>query len=717
MIKTLKFLLKIMFAIISILIIIVFLVYVKFRLELPNMEQLVEDYSPAVATKIYDRNDKIIDVLFAEDREIVRIDEIPENVKNAFLSIEDKQFYSHHGINLKRLLGAMLVNIKNKKTLQGASSITQQLAKNAFLTSEKKISRKIKEAIITIEMEKTYTKDEILEKYLNEIYFGSGSYGIKTAAKQFFKKDVKDLNIAEAALLAGIPNRPSKYDPVNNLDNALSRQKIILKEMINDKKITEEEYKNALEYKFEVENEKNIVSTPKNTTVIYKRKNKNVYKNPEFTGIIEDFLKEMYPEEKIYTSGLKIYTTLDLEFQNTAREVFENYPIFKNNSVNGAMLTVDPFTGSIISMVGGRNFKAKNFDRSIMAKRQYGSTFKPFLYLASMNNGFAPYSVVVDEFISRGKWAPKNSNGKYISNTTLFNSLNFSINIPAIKLLDSIGIDKFKEETQSLKYNGEIKDLTAALGSIDGTPLNLAVDFSIFVNGGKVVEPNFVREIKDAQNTLLYTNEIKSEEIYDSADTSLLTAMLKNVVSMGTGSRARVTKDGKAIEQAGKTGTTNQNRTIWYAGMTAEYVTVIYIGRDDNKPMYNVSGGSTVAPLWAKYYQSLINNKIYSPGKFKFLDNHLEVGDLLKQNIDIFSGLLDGKNSREMTVRSGKIQVENANKYKNGIASIFGMDSYVNTFDYINNVSNISNETGNIENLNKIDNKNEDHLFKRLLGE
>ncbi|WP_315522812.1 transglycosylase domain-containing protein [Fusobacterium massiliense] len=690
-------------------------VYIKYRLELKDIQSLVEDYKPSVATTIYDKNNKVVDILAAEDREVVKLSEVSPYLKDAFISIEDKQFYSHHGLHFKGIFRAIVTNLLSRKASQGGSSITQQLAKNAFLTSERKISRKIKEAILTYQMERTYTKDEILEKYLNEIYFGSGSYGVKSAAYQFFRKDVKDLNIAEAALLAGIPNRPTKYDPTKNLENALERQQIILKEMYNDGKITEEEYEKAKKHKFELENEDNIKNIPKDTTIIYNKISKKSLNNPELTTIVETFLADIYDEEKIYTSGLKIYTTIDLDFQKTAKETFNSYEYFKNKDINGAMVTLDPFTGAIVSIVGGKDFKAKNFDRALMARRQMGSSFKPFVYLDALQNGFEAYSVVVNDYASFGNWIPKNDDGKYTYNSTLVNSLNLSLNIPAIKLLNSIGVEKFKEDSKNIKLSSEIKDLTAALGSVDATPLETATNFSIFVNGGYLVKPNIIREIRDNQDILIYTNEIEKTKVYESVDTSAVTAMLKNVVSNGTASRARVyDKQGRPIEQGGKTGTTNQNRTVWFVGITPEYVTVSYIGRDDNKPMYGkITGGSAVAPMWAKYYQTLINKGYYTPGKFEFLENAIETGDLVKQNIDIYTGLLDGPNSKEIVVRKGRLQVESSEKYRNGIASVFGIESGIGVEENIEN----SDEVIDGENNENGGTSEGDGLINRLFGE
>lgn len=656
----------------------VFAIIIKYRLELPNIQSMVEDYKPQMATTIYDKNNNVVDVLEAESRDAVKLEDVSPYVKEAFLAIEDKKFYSHHGLHFKGIIRAALTNFLKGKATQGGSSITQQLAKNAFLTPERTFSRKVKEAILTYQIERTYTKDEILERYLNEIYFGSGSYGIKIAADQYFRKDPKDLNIAEAALLAGIPNRPTKYDPNRSLDNALHRQQIILKEMFEDGRITKEEYEEALAYKFELENEENVKNVPKNTSIIYNRRPKKAYNNPELTTIVENYLAEIYDDEQIYSSGLKIYTTIDLDYQKVARDTFNAYPYFKNKEINGAMVTLDPFTGGIVSIVGGKNFKAGNFDRATMAGRQLGSSFKPFVYLKALEEGYEPYSVVVNDFVAYGKWAPKNFDGRYTFNSTLVNSLNLSLNIPAVKLMDAVTVDAFKEEmTDKIKLSSEVQDLTAALGSVDSTPVNTAANFSIFVNGGYIVKPNIIREIRDNQDILIYVADIEKVKAFDSVDVSVITAMLKSVVSNGTATKARVVdKSGRPIQQGGKTGTTNEHRTASFVGITPEYVTVCYIGRDDNKPMYGkMTGGSAVAPMWARYYQTLINKGLYTPGKFEFLENYLETGDLVKQNIDIYTGLLDGPNSKEMVIRKGRLQVESAAKYKNGIASLFGLEA------------------------------------------
>ena len=693
------------------------LVY-KYYKELPDISTLIEDYSPSIPTTVYDRKGRVIDVISREKREVAKFREIPQNVKNAFLAIEDKQFYSHHGIHIKRLIGAIVANIRSGRAVQGASSITQQLAKNAFLSHERKLSRKIKEAIITFEIERRYTKDEIFEKYLNEIYFGAGSYGIKTAAKQLYRKDISEINIAESALLAGIPNRPEKYNPRRNLEASLKRANLILSEMYKDKLITKEEYEQAKNHKFI--NEDKLPENFKmddNTTIIYNKKSDVTINYPDFSNMVEEFLVDKFGENMVYTGGLRVHTTLDLEMQKTAKEVFENYEFFKkNDELQGGMATIDPNNGHVISLIGGRNFKSGNFNRATMAKRQLGSSFKPFLYFTAIENGMEMNSVVEDSFISFGSWIPKNYGSRYSNNVTLLNALDRSLNIVSIKMLQKIGTKTFKETVAKLDPSLNIPDdLTASLGSFENTPLQHAIDYSIFSNGGYVVEPVTVTDVEDRYGNPIYQNTPKKEKVFDSINTSIITFMLKSSVQYGSSSRASVyTKDKKRIEQGGKTGTVNDNRTIWFAGITPDYVTTIYIGYDDNRAIRgNVTGGTGVAPLWAKYYQTLIDKGLYAPSTFSFLENHLKNGDFNLQTLTVNNGLISGA-GREFLVRKGKLQMESEMKYANGIAGIFGSVRKENGTEGTEGYNPVIEKTNN--DIAPENTTSNDSLFKRLLG-
>ncbi len=708
------------------------LVY-KYYKELPDIATLIEDYNPSVPTTVYDRKGKIIDIISRETREVAKFREIPQDVKNAFLAIEDKKFYSHHGIHFKRLAGAIVANIKSGSAAQGASSFTQQLARNAFLSHEKSIARKIKEALITFEIERKYTKDEIFEKYLNEIYFGAGAYGVKTAAEQFYRKDISQIGLAESALLAGIPNRPETYNPSRKLNNALKRMRLILSEMYKDGMITKEEYDKALAHKFYNENNlpKDFVLT-EDTTIVYNKKSEIEYNVPDFSNLVENILLEHFDEDLIYTGGLKVYTTLDLDMQKIAKETFDNYNFFKKSDregLQGGMITVDPNNGHILSIVAGKDFKAGGFNRATMAKRQLGSSFKPFLYFTALQNGYELNSVIEDRYLQYGKWIPKNYGNRYNKNLTLLTALDRSVNTVSIQLLDKIGISTVKRNISKLDPNLKIpNDLTASLGSFENTPLQHALNYSVFANGGYKVEPVIVTAVIDKYGNTLYEELPKKEKIYDSLDTSLITYMLKSSVMFGSSGRAAVYDSNKRrIEQGGKTGTTNENRTLWFAGITPTSVTTIYIGYDNNKPITgDVSGGNGVAPLWAQYYQKLVDKGLYDTKvKFSFLDNHLKNGDLVMQTLALNTGLIMDK-GRSFAIRKGKLELERDDKYSRGISGIFEKSGYktkeenkiveriIEVVDPIKKDSVLENTTP-IENTKPIKNNN-DSLFQRLLG-
>jgi len=649
----------------------------KYYKELPNVSELVENYSPPIPTTIYDRNGQVIDVISKETREPVDIEHIPQNLQNAFIAIEDRQFLTHYGIDPFRILGSAIVNLKSRRAAQGGSTITQQLARNAFLSHEKKFSRKIKEIIITFEIERKYTKDEIMEKYLNEIYFGSGAYGVKTTAYNFFRKDVNDVNLAESALLAGIPNRPNMYNPRTNLDRSLVRQRLILKQMFKFSLITEAQYEEALKHKFI--NESKASSNDfkdKNTTIIYGAVNKKIEFNaPDFTDLVEKFLFENFEEKQIYNDGLIVQTTLDLNIQKVAKDKFENYPRLKNDrNLQVAMVTIDAKNGEVISIIGGKSFKTGNFNRALQAKRQVGSSFKPFIYYTALEKGFEENLVVEDSRIVFGTWAPRNFGERYYNGMTLMQGFDKSQNIVSIKLLNKIGLPALMDTMKKIDAGFIVpNNLTAALGTTEGTPLQVAQSYAVFANGGYAIKPFFVMKVTDKFGTTLYEAKPQIEQKFESADIALMTNMMKNSVKQGTSKSAQVKINNVPIEQGGKTGTTNNSRTVWYSGMTPDYVTTIYVGYDNNDPLYKATGGGVAAPLWKNFYQEIIEKGYYTPTTFTFLDNHVKNGDLTYQELDPISGLLNGSPSdKTFLVRKGRIAVEKDSKYTNGIAGVLG---------------------------------------------
>ena len=649
----------------------------KYYKELPNISELVENYSPPIPTTIYDRNGQIIDVISKETREPVDIEKIPQNLQKAFIAIEDRQFLTHYGIDPFRILGSAIVNLKSGRAAQGGSTITQQLARNAFLSHEKKFSRKIKEIIITFEIERKYTKDEIMEKYLNEIYFGAGAYGVKIAAHNFFRKDISDINLAEAAILAGIPNRPNMYNPRTNLERSLSRQKLILRQMLKFNLITQEEFDTAINYKFV--NESKASSNDykdKNTTIVYDGVDKKIEFNaPDFTDLVQKFLFENFEEKQIYNDGLLVQTTLDLNIQKVAKTSFENYPRLKNDKkLQGAMVTIDAKNGEVISIIGGKGFKTGNFNRAVQAKRQVGSSFKPFIYYTALEKGYEENLVVEDSRIVYGTWAPRNFGERYYNGMTLMQGFDRSQNIVSIKLLNKVGIPALMDTMKKIDAGFVVpNNLTAALGTTEGTPLQVAQSYAVFANGGYSIKPFFVSKVIDKFGNTLYEAKPEIEQKFNSADIALMTNMMKNSVKQGTSKGATVKINNVPIEQGGKTGTTNNSRTVWYSGMTPDYVTTIYVGYDNNDPLVKATGGGVAAPIWKNFYTEIIEKGYYTPTTFSFLDNHVKNGDLVYQELDPISGLLNGSASdKTFLLRRGRMAVERDGKYSNGIAGVLG---------------------------------------------
>ncbi|GLI56575.1 penicillin-binding protein [Propionigenium maris DSM 9537] len=611
---------------------------------LPDVEKLVESYAPSLPTTIYDSEGRVVDLISREMREEVDMDEIPQHVKDAFVAIEDRRFYRHPGLDPIRLGKATLVNLSKGRFAQGGSTITQQLAKNAFLSNEKKLMRKVKEALIALEIEKRYSKEEILKKYMNEIYFGSGFYGIETASQSFFGKKVSELSLPEAALLAGIPNRPSYYNPRRNLENAVRRSHLVLLQMRKQGLIGEKDYDEALKHSFfnQGETPKDLKES-KNSSVILARNSRNHLKSPDFTDIIERKLFELFDENQIYEEGLQVYTSLDLDMQRAALETFNNYQPLKNNpNLQGALITIDSSNGYVKSIVGGKNFKGGNFNRATRALRQPGSAFKPFVYFTALEEGIPMNAVREDSELTFGRWRPQNYGKNFVGDITLLEAMEKSINIIAIKLLKEVGINSVIKNVEKTGAEMEIpRDLTAALGTMTTTPQELATAYLPFSNGGFEVEPIFITKILNRDGQILYERQVKRRRVFESTDVSLIVHMMKDVVANGSGRRARVVgRDGSPIEQGGKTGTTNDFRSAWYAGITPEYVTTLYVGYDDNSSMSpGYTGGSLAAPLWRNYYQRLINKGIYKPGRFEFMEEHIRKGDLVLVDIDSRTGL------------------------------------------------------------------------------
>lgn len=635
-----------------------FLTYTVYEVKKQYPVEMLENYEPLKPSVIYDINGKQIDVLAIENRDPIAITEVPKVVQNAFIAVEDKRFRKHHGIDLIRSTKALILNV-TKTGRQGGSTITQQLVKNAFLTSERTFKRKITEAILAIEMERIYTKDEILEYYLNTINFGRGAYGIKNGSLKYFGVLPKDLTIAQAAILASIPKSPSKY---SQLKNALERQKIVLESMYTGGFITKDEYNKALKEKITFITPKEMEKRSETQEI----SNSNV--SPEVTTVVLNEMKKILhiddDDIKSLFNGYKIYSTVDIDMQKAAYKAFEaNANLKKRANLQGALISMDTTNGFVKAMVGGKNYVKGDFNRAIYAKRQPGSSFKPVAYLAALQKGIPMNTVLEDSPTMFGKWSPKNYDLKYRSNMTMLKALEVSNNVAAVKVLDLAGIDNAKKVWLDSGVTSEHfpNDLTLALGSITTTPLDMLRFYSALSNGGYKVEPQFIYKIENRYGEVIYEADTKKTKIYEPEDVALITFMLQQVIEHGTGQSAKLYKNGKLIPVAGKTGTTSDYVSAWFTGYTPTLATVVYVGNDDNKTMgKGMSGSAAAIPLWKNYMQAVINLPNYNVGNFDYIINGMLQGKLEQYNIDLLNGMLDvdGVNVSPALFKAGSAPLE-----------------------------------------------------------
>lgn len=635
-----------------------FLAYTVYEVKKQYPVEMLENYEPLKPSVIYDINGKQIDVLAIENRDPIAITEVPKVVQNAFIAVEDKRFRKHHGIDLIRSTKALILNV-TKTGRQGGSTITQQLVKNAFLTSERTFKRKITEAILAIEMERIYTKDEILEYYLNTINFGRGAYGIKNGSLKYFGVLPKDLTIAQAAILASIPKSPSKY---SQLKNALERQKIVLESMYTGGFITKDEYNKALKEKITFITPKEMEKRSETQEI----SNSNV--SPEVTTVVLNEMKKILhiddDDIKSLFNGYKIYSTVDIDMQKAAYKAFEaNANLKKRANLQGALISMDTTNGFVKAMVGGKNYVKGDFNRAIYAKRQPGSSFKPVAYLAALQKGIPMNTVLEDSPTMFGKWSPKNYDLKYRSNMTMLKALEVSNNVSAVKVLGLAGIDNAKKVWLDSGVTSEHfpNDLTLALGSITTTPLDMLRFYSALSNGGYKVEPQFIYKIENRYGEVIYEADTKKTKIYEPEDVALITFMLQQVIEHGTGQSAKLYKNGKLIPVAGKTGTTSDYVSAWFTGYTPTLATVVYVGNDDNKTMgKGMSGLAAAIPLWKNYMQAVINLPNYNVGNFDYIINGMLQGKLEQYNIDLLNGMLDvdGVNVSPALFKAGSAPLE-----------------------------------------------------------
>ena len=560
-------------------------IYVSARAMPLNKEALS---SPYISLQVFDSENKPIKEDNEINKAVVNISNISDSTKNAFISIEDKSFYNHHGVNYKRIFKAMINNLKARSLKEGASTITQQLVKNTQLTSEKTFERKIKEIALAQRLEKNYTKDEILELYLNVIYFGNNCYGIENASNYYFSKDAKDLSLEESAMLAGLIKSPAKYSPIKNYDNALSRRNLVLKEMYQDKCISASEYNLAKNSPINL----NINNQPKNKLNSYSQA--SIDEAEEVLGI---------PARQIALKGYKIYTYQNSEKQEALDEALKK----QNISSDYAGIVIDNEGHSIVAYNGNSIFKILD------AKRQPGSCIKPILvYGPALNEDIIyPCSQLLDEKTTISDYTPKNVGGVYRGYVSARDALSKSINIPAVKVLSYVGIDKAKAYAEHMGIEFDAKDdsYTLALGGMTyGVNIkDLAGAYSSFANNGSYSKPRFISFITDKNNKLIYINKPKTEQVMREDSAYLLTDMLRTCAKTGTAKKLA----SLGIDIASKTGTvgkknSKQNLDAWNVSYTKDQTCAVWLGNLDNSPI-DYAGGNQPTEI-VKNYFSLVSD-------------------------------------------------------------------------------------------------------------
>ena len=571
-----------------------------------------EQLQPDAASEFYDSKGSLIYTTLSEERRIpININYIPDHTQKAFIAIEDNRFYDHLGVDFRGTARAVVSTLSGRE-VQGGSTITQQLAKNAFLTQERTITRKVKEAFLARELEKRYTKDEILEMYLNHIYFGQGAYGVESAARYYFNKEAKDLNIAESATLAAIPKSPNYFNPFENPKASKERQELVIDQMVKYGFITEAQGEAAKKEELKLA-----------TTAKKREDNPNFY----FIDMITQKVIDELGAEALYKGGLKVYTTLDSDMQRAAIESLKHlpapvapfveekdleklkedeHPVAYNDKnkltqPQVALVAIDPNTGHVKAMLGGRG--QDKFNRATLSVRQPGSSFKPFVYLTGMANGFTPASIMEDKEEEFDKdWRPRNVTKKWYGKVTLRTAIARSMNIPTIRLAREVGVRKVVETAQkmgisTLETEGKYTDanLSMAIGGLSHgvSPLEMASAYGVFATNGILCKPFALLKITDANGQTLYENETVAKRVMDPKPIYSTVDMMKDVLIWGSGGGMGIGRPA-----AGKTGTTDNYVDAWFVGFTPDLSTAVWVGDDNNRTLDNMSGSGTPLSIW-----------------------------------------------------------------------------------------------------------------------
>ena len=561
------------------------------------------NYKPETSSIIYDRyGEKLAYVFKKQHRLYATYDEIPGFLVEGLVAMEDTQFFEHDGVNPDAIMRAIVKDIQAGAFVEGGSTLTQQLIKNKILSNEKKLARKIKEAILALKIEHELSKEDIIERYLNEISYGNNYFGVKTAANGYFHKEMNELTHKEMAILIGLPNAPSFYNPIKHYKRALNRANNVLYRMKSIGWITKSDYLKAV----------------KESPVVHKTTlTQNIA-----PGIVNEVLRRFKGKlGDIRTGGYEIYTTIDMKQQAIAKNAvdfaykkalkkYKEDP--KTSTLNVAFVAVESSTGDILAMVGGADYSRSQFNRVTQSNRQPGSAFKPFIYQTALDMGYNPASPLTDlartfQYYYKGKpkiWAPKNYEHDFKGFVSFREALVHSRNLATINLVSDLGVSTIRKRLAFLDVPHIPRDMSIALGNLGLSPLKMAQIFSVFANKGHMIEPRLVSKIVSKEGAVIFETRLKEIEGFTTPEQAyLMTDVLKDVVKRGTGRNARV--DG--IELAGKTGTTNNNIDAWFCGYSPTIETIVWFGRDDNKRIgRGATGGALAAPAFAFYYKKLL---------------------------------------------------------------------------------------------------------------
>lgn len=551
---------------------------------LPPINNL-EQFKPNIVTKIYSGDGEIIKTFTAYTYEKIDLKDIPDNLKKALIATEDKNFYRHHGYDITGLARSTLQNVIAGHVVQGASTITQQLARVLFLNNERTFDRKLKELFIAARIEKTISKDQILEMYMNNVYLGAGAYGVEGAAQIYFDKHLKDCDLAELALIAGLPQAPSVYNPFNNMDLAVKRRNQVLTRMYKMRYITTEEYEKAKEEKV------HLAKVPQFYTT---------NKAPYFCDYVMKELEKLgFDETEISQGGYKVVTTLDYKAQKAANEA-----ILRNlrgwglggEKNQAAVFSFSPIDGKILVYSGGKDYTKSQYDRVTQAVRPPGSSFKPIVYAAAMEKGISPNDMIEDRPLTIGQWSPRNYGNKYRGKIPVYTALMVSSNVCAARLIKEVGIRSVIQTARVLGIETPLEyDYTIALGSNGVKLFEFTRAYGAFANGGYVVQPYAIERVETSRGKVVYkAPKTKITHQLSMNTAAEMTAMMKTVITNGTGRAANIGKPA-----AGKTGTTDDNKDAYFMGYTPNIVTGVWVGNDDNTVMNkSIQGGTVPALIW-----------------------------------------------------------------------------------------------------------------------